>query len=496
MTNLLGTVKRIALVATVLVLVVAAGVTAVEVAGRTTADQEAVHRQDAVNLSSSLATLANGYFLQLASSQFAVAGGLSQVLSSPGPEGSAVLTRAVASLPGRPVAVVSDLSGAPVALSAGAQPLLGPLVGVEGPIRTSLLAGQPGISPVIFVDGRPTVAIAVPVSSAGSASGVFVVGYSLDDLPVAAIVQKLRVGAGATAYVVDSGNRLVTSSVTAQVGEIAPRPVLAALSAGNPQTALVRQTRGFNPHVEAIAPVGLAGWHVVIDQPANAFYGPLWHANDTFRWMLLALLVVVAAALMVLHLRRQGAVQAVADMAVRDSLTGLPNRVAFTKALDAALARHHRDGIDVALLFCDLDGFKTVNDRHGHGAGDRLLVAVGDRLRKVVETRVEDHAVIARLGGDEFTVLLEAPHATPHAQHVADALTDALAQPFWLGSDEITIGVSVGVAYAQAGRNLLRDADLAMYRTKAVRRATTPAEMPDDATHQETPARQPHASAR
>lgn len=180
-----------------------------------------------------------------------------------------------------------------------------------------------------------------------------------------------------------------------------------------------------------------------------------------------------------LHVKRQAALHAIAEMAVCDALTSLPNRMAFTQALAKALDRHRRDATDLALLFCDLDGFKAVNDQFGHDVGDLLLVASAERLKTIASAIGGVAATLARLGGDEFTILLEGSKVCQKAMAVAEAATEAIAEPFVLAGMQVVVGVSVGVAYAHPDRDLLRDADLAMYRMKAVRRAAREAGSPD-----------------
>ena len=155
--------------------------------------------------------------------------------------------------------------------------------------------------------------------------------------------------------------------------------------------------------------------------------------------------------------------------AFHDALTHLPNRLLFTNRLGHALARYHRDPKHAfSVLFLDLDHFKVVNDSLGHAAGDVLLVGVAERLLACM--REED--TVARFGGDEFTVLL-AHHDAAHAVEVAERLRAVLAVPFKVGERSFTFGVSVGVVFCETDHrepyDLLRDADLAMYRAKAHR---------------------------
>ncbi len=156
-----------------------------------------------------------------------------------------------------------------------------------------------------------------------------------------------------------------------------------------------------------------------------------------------------------------------AHQALHDSLTGLPNRVLLMDRLSHALARAGREGQRVAVLFLDLDRFKTVNDSLGHDAGDELLAAVAQRLRGCL--RAEDTA--ARLGGDEFVVLLASLSDAGEAIQVAERIVERLETPFRVGGREVRISTSVGIALSQPaeGRpiDLLREADGAMYRAKA-----------------------------
>ena len=470
-TKIVRSLRRWALVAVVLMLVVSAGAVALIGADRATASQEAVHRGDRISLARSLATLGAGYFLQLESSQANVAGALPKNVSG------AQLTTAVSKLPGDPAAMVVGPSGSPVALGAGAGALAANWLQLDEILGQQLSAGGPAVSPVEHLDGHPTVVLALPLLGEAAGPRVLAVAYRLDALPIAAYVQQLRIGTGANAYLVDNAGRLVTSPNIAQVGGFASTDIRSQLATD--RSDAVTLTKGSNPQVVAVAAVGLAGWHLVIIQPAPQFYGALWHANSVFRWLLLGFLIVVAAALLILHAKRQAALHAIAEMAVRDTLTGLPNRVAFTKTLNKAIDRHRRDGSDLALLFCDLDGFKAVNDRLGHDAGDLLLVASAQRLSAVASDALDVTATVARLGGDEFTVLLEGKQVRNQAMAVADAVTDAVAEPFVLGGNQVTVGVSVGVAFAHPERDLLQDADLAMYRMKAVHKSTSEAGSPD-----------------
>jgi diguanylate cyclase (GGDEF)-like protein len=152
--------------------------------------------------------------------------------------------------------------------------------------------------------------------------------------------------------------------------------------------------------------------------------------------------------------------------ASHDPLTGLANRVLFVDRVDHALARRDRSG-PVAVLFLDLDDFKTVNDSVGHIAGDDLLGTVAERIRHCLRT--EDTA--ARLGGDEFGILIEEAKDPRDAIYVAERVIRALVSPFALQGREVFIHASIGIAFGEHdvpnSDTLLRNADVAMYRAKS-----------------------------
>jgi diguanylate cyclase (GGDEF)-like protein len=150
-----------------------------------------------------------------------------------------------------------------------------------------------------------------------------------------------------------------------------------------------------------------------------------------------------------------------------DGLTGLPNRNLFLSRVEEAAARARRQQTPLAVLFVDLDGFKAVNDRFGHAAGDVLLNTVAKRLQQ--EVREVDLA--ARLGGDEFAVLLEPAAGAAEIDVLCSRLLRALEVPISLAGHEVTIGASIGAALSETGKDsdtMLRDADMAMYRAKAL----------------------------
>ena len=153
--------------------------------------------------------------------------------------------------------------------------------------------------------------------------------------------------------------------------------------------------------------------------------------------------------------------------ATHDQLTGLPNRTLILDRAEQLLARSRREQEQCAVLFVDLDGFKDINDGLGHRAGDELLRAVAERL----ETTIREADTLGRLGGDEFVVLVDGIALAAGPELVAERILDALRQPFFIegtASGRVTISASIGIAggAAKSAADLLRDADIAMYRAK------------------------------
>jgi diguanylate cyclase (GGDEF)-like protein/PAS domain S-box-containing protein len=154
------------------------------------------------------------------------------------------------------------------------------------------------------------------------------------------------------------------------------------------------------------------------------------------------------------------------QMAFHDPLTLLANRTLFKDRVQHALTLAQRGHGSVAVLFLDLDNFKTINDSLGHDAGDRLLQAVAQRIVK--NTRASD--TVARLGGDEFAVLLERISTPAEVQRLAESLIETLSAPFVLNAVEVRVAASIGVAFATSAagtESLLGNADIAMYHAKA-----------------------------
>jgi len=187
----------------------------------------------------------------------------------------------------------------------------------------------------------------------------------------------------------------------------------------------------------------------------------------------LAALAVVTAGLVVLGYRLQNIVRALRESEEKiryranyDALTNLPNRSNFVEHLSEAISRSRRSSDQIALLFIDLDRFKTINDTLGHDIGDELIRQVASRIQKTIR----ETDLVSRLGGDEFTVLLSDMNDEIHASIIAKSILTQLSEPFKLHGHEVYSGASIGITVCPGdgddAQTLLKNADMAMYEAK------------------------------
>lgn len=193
-------------------------------------------------------------------------------------------------------------------------------------------------------------------------------------------------------------------------------------------------------------------------------------ASDLFHGRINGTLLVVGGSVLTLLVmirirrvsaERDGAERRLRHLATHDPLTDLLNRREFVAHLGEAMS----GSSPTVVVLCDLDGFKAVNDRLGHPVGDQLLIEVGRRLTGAVR----ETDLVARLGGDEFLIMLNAA-APGHVDGILDRVSAALSRPIELAGETVTIGASLGLAYSTETSDpdeLIRRADLAMYRAKA-----------------------------
>jgi diguanylate cyclase (GGDEF)-like protein/PAS domain S-box-containing protein len=258
-------------------------------------------------------------------------------------------------------------------------------------------------------------------------------------------------------YVSESVERVFGVSPAALLGQTVTETI------GRHQTERVAEALGGCAHSDLGAPCGSSGQTVTVD-----LHGPgaqRWveltvhdrRADPEVDGFVLTLRDVTHQTQLEAELRRK---------AFHDELTGLPNRALLMDRIGHALARSRRHAVHgIAVFFIDLDGFKEVNDRFGHAAGNALLVAFAHRVLGVVR----DEDTLARIGGDEFALLTEDTDELG-AITVADRIARALDEPFELAGTLVWAPASIGIARGSTGTSaeeLLRDADTAMYRAKA-----------------------------
>jgi diguanylate cyclase (GGDEF)-like protein len=267
--------------------------------------------------------------------------------------------------------------------------------------------------------------------------------------------------------------------------QILPSVILSTALQGHPDTAVAfhYDSGSTNATFKAgSAPTGAQsttvslnnGWHVQTFE-AVATGGVL--ANPTALATMLGgilLSLMLGVLIYVLGTSRSRAVLLVHErtdqlrhQALHDSLTGLPNRALILDRIDQMLARRRRQHTPVAALFLDLDNFKDINDTLGHHAGDELLAGVGIRLASALR----EGDTVGRLGGDEFVVLVEGASLAAGAEVVAERILDVLSTPFEIPGSDVPLAITASIGIAEGDRaqpeELLRDADIALYRAKA-----------------------------
>jgi len=182
-------------------------------------------------------------------------------------------------------------------------------------------------------------------------------------------------------------------------------------------------------------------------------------------------LLTIISTQIALAIERKRAEEKLTYNAFHDELTGLPNRTLFMDRLEHAIKiSRRRNDHWFAVLFLDLDRFKTINDTLGHVLGDQLLVSASHRLHACMRSA----DTVARFGGDEFVILLEDLEEGNDAIVIADRILATLIDPFMLAGHEVTVGASIGIVYSSQGyekpEEVLRDADIAMYQAKSLGR--------------------------
>ena len=267
--------------------------------------------------------------------------------------------------------------------------------------------------------------------------------------------------------------------------EILPKTLLDTALQGHPKVgAVFRYTAGTTsvtfragsaPKVSQAMTIALRnGWHVQTFGVVNGG-GVLANGNSLTLLMAgLSVSLLLGLLIYVLGTSRSRALRLVSErtdqlhhQAFHDSLTGLPNRALILDRTEHMLTRARRLHTPVAALFLDLDNFKDINDNLGHEAGDQLLAGVANRMASALR----EGDTIGRLGGDEFVVLVEGVSLAAGAEVVAERILDVLKPPFEIPGSEVPLAVTASIGIAEGDRTapgeLLRDADIALYRAKA-----------------------------
>ena len=201
--------------------------------------------------------------------------------------------------------------------------------------------------------------------------------------------------------------------------------------------------------------------------PEGHLFASIWPIalTSTVAVVLVMSLLFKSIAQLVKELEEREAVAQ--HQALHDGLTGLANRALLEDRLEQALHRHRRSHEQVALLMLDLDHFKQVNDTLGHPAGDELVRQVGTRLQALLR----ETDTVARIGGDEFAIVQAHPKGEADVRRLCDRIIETIREPFQLGEREARVGVSIGAVFASENATttteLLRQADITMYRAKA-----------------------------
>jgi diguanylate cyclase (GGDEF)-like protein len=376
------------------------------------------------------------------------------------------------------------------------------------PTRAVFQTGRPITTDLFLapIMKRHAVAVAVPVLSRDKV--LYALGATIRPERLSSIFSKQRLAPGSTGAIIDSAGTVVVRSRQMEtfVGT-RESPSLIRRVGEAPEGSLETDTTEGIRVVSAFSRSEASNWAVVLEMPSDDLASELWHS---LRWLLAAMVLLFSASLglawgignriaraisgltgfatLIGEGRQIGAVPrlglreaeevglALASASKKlltaehnadhDALTGLANGRLFHEFVNRQLALCRRNATRLAVLFIDLDGFKSVNDRHGHEIGDRLLCSVAARLA----SSIRSSDVAARLGGDEFAVLLVHPDLD-RLPALARKILDVISAPYEIQGHALQVSASLGVAaFPGCGENseqLLKRADEAMYDAKS-----------------------------
>ncbi len=368
--------------------------------------------------------------------------------------------------------------------------------------------GKPMISDLFIgpVFGRPAIAVGVPVRRDGKFSYNLSTGIFAERF--AKVLHQPNLRSDWIAVILDGSGAIVarTHEMERFIGKKAAPDLISRISNAKEGSFEGVTLEGI-PVLTVFSRSAVSNWTVAIGIPMKSLSNELWR---TLSWLIFAAAVLLisslAAAWLIggriarsihgltgpalalgagqavvvpsLHLREADEVglslikashmlRKARHQANHDELTGLSNRSLFREILDQQLALCSRNNSRLSILYIDLDGFKMINDRHGHATGDKLLCAVAERLK----AGIRESDLAARLGGDEFAIVL-VDAATEAATEVAHKLVDSLSLPYIVDELTVVISACIGVAgfpdSGASGKALLHCADDAMYQAKAL----------------------------
>lgn len=349
-------------------------------------------------------------------------------------------------------------------------------------LRAALAApGALPLSGVLTTAGTPQLAMGLPVPMADGTRGLVVGLWQARDSGLQQYVTKLSYGSTGRGYIVDAAGNVLAGPDPQGLG--LPLPVDGLLERVLSGPSGLADTGGL---VTSFAPVGETGWTALTPQDRGEFEGALARSGRLVQVLVVALLLSAGAGLVVLHRKRETALERVA---LHDELTGLYNRRGWFTLAEHELARARRQASPRVLLFIDLDGLKQVNDQLGHREGDRALAAAAQVL--TAASRSSD--LVGRLGGDEFVLLLG---EDGRADVARTRLVAALAEHNSRSTDSFELRLSLGAEVwfpdaATSLSELVRRADADMYVHKSARpersRGVIRLPAPHDAADEDSP---------
>ena len=439
------------------------GVLAGHTAGRQARE---VHRSDRLALQQTLAGLVHQYLLLSAAEVLEALGSQGPWSAQPGDPATASRLEALVSGTraldagavlvgplGQPLASWSPSGALPAKDDPGWAPL-------RAAVRTP--DGRLPLSGVLTAGARPVLAMGLPVMLDDGAKGLVIGLWDARRGALQQYVSELEYGTTGQGYVVDAAGLVVAGPHPEAVGDPLPLPRVSA--ALRPGSAGILDTGDQGGLVTSYAAAGRTGWTALTPQDRDEFEGALLRSSRRAEAAVVALLLIAGTGLVVLHRKREAALEVVA---LRDELTGLYNRRGWFVLAEHELERARRQGTRRVLLFVDLDGLKQVNDALGHREGDR---AIADAARVLTATsRSSD--VVGRLGGDEFVLLLGEDGQSDGARR---RLLDALAEHNAGSGAGFELRLSVGAEVwfpdqACSLDELVRRADAEMYADKTSR---------------------------